>query len=724
MFRSGVWFMAIVDMFFKFVVVSFLGVIFQDHQVAGACMSALCCAAIMAFFALKKPYLYVGGNHLSVASYGSLLAAFAGALTEKLEYEEYGGYKVNQGFKDLLFVTWLLPYIVVVADLTDAPQYIRMAVKRCCHHRQRKSKPAASGRHVADIKHAFKSENKRGLYVLSTFQSLLPIVREVVHVAGVNAKQVKAVSAGSKAKKAWRLAKLKRTNGKTPSAWDERKDGAATVALAKALDDHLCSMVDAFSNGGRDADGDWDDTTSSLTGNYRPLYWHQFIEAETAASRLSQLAFPFTDICRDKAENQGSGVQAGFVRKSFDKRHLLWGNPITEQLQRVQEETQRVDATKEAKKEAETNDGDNFSMTTEKKTGRRATVKAAVVKKPPLVNVYGHERSHPTMKDMRTWREVIVAMLKPATDFGPHRVPTGEFDMSDTAKVVHAAGDADNNAVDDNETKAQVQIHDGGGGSDGSGGGVGAFEMASFGSPMPAMPPTTPKLHVKVTLKSRAAESAMGIKLSPVGGKVVKVRCGEKKRLTSIVRTGDKLTHVGDSRVGSTTTHADISTMLRKAAYPVVLRFGCPDTAELTFDVEEDDGNLQDDESQNHFATCKWMTANPLRVEGGGAKNTSGGTTDEKKDAEPNGGDNISTKSSILRHVAKHLQSDPDVVLQAVRRDGGEMMHASEELKGDKTFVLNAIEVGGSGVGSGTSPTPNHPAKVVVFGDDGSEIHV
>ena len=217
----------------------------------------------------------------------------------------------------------------------------------------------------------------------------------------------------------------------------------------------------------------------------------------------------------------------------------------------------------------------------------------------------------------------------------------------------------------------------------------------------------------------------MGIKLSPVGGKVVKVRCGEKKRLTSIVRTGDKLTHVGDSRVGSTTTHADISTMLRKAAYPVVLRFGCPDTAELTFDVEEDDGNLQDDESQNHFATCKWMTANPLRVEGGGAKNTSGGTTDEKKDAEPNGGDNIRTpKSSILRHVAKHLQSDPDVVLQAVRRDGDEMMHASEELKGDKTFVLNAIEVGGSGVGSGTRPTPNHPAKLVVFGDDGNEADV
>jgi hypothetical protein len=708
MFRSGVWFMAIIDMVFKFTIVSFLGVVFQDHQVAGACTSALCCAAIMAFFALKKPYLYAGGNHLSVASYGSLLAAFGGALTEKLEHEEYDGYVVNQGFKDLLFVTWLLPYIVLVAELTDAPHFIRRAAKCCCHHHQRESKPAANGRHLHDIKKAFKSEHKRGLYVLSTFQSLLPIVREVVHAAGVNAKQVNAVAAGSKAKKAWRLSKLKNMTSKP--AWDERKDFTATVALAKALDEHLCSMIDAFSNGGRDADSDWDDTTSSLTGNYRPLYWHHFVEAEMAASRLSQLAFPFTDICRDKAENQGSGVQAGFVRKSFDKRHLLWGNPITYQLQRVQEETQsRVDATKEAKKEAETNDGDNFSMTTEKKTGRRATVKATVVKKPPLANVYDHERSHPTMKDMCTWREVIVAMLKPTTDFGLHRVPAGEFDMSDTAKslmiqtrsgVVHAAGDAENVAVDDDETKTQVQIHDGG---DGGGGGVGAFEMASFGSPMPAMPPTTPKLHVKVTLRSRAAESAMGIKISPVGGKVVKVRMRKEKQLTSIVRTGDILVLVGDQPVTSTTTHAEIGTMLRTAAYPVVLRFSCPDTAELTFGVEEDDGNLQDDESQNHFATCKWVTANPLHVEGGGAKNTSGG-------------DNISMpKNSILRHVAKHLQSDPDVVLQAVRRDGDEMMHASEELKGDKTFILNAI---------GTRPLPNHSAKMAVFGVDGNETHV
>ena len=57
MFRSGVWFMAIIDMGFKFTIVSFLGVLFQDNQVAGTCVAWLCCASIMAFFAFQRPYV-------------------------------------------------------------------------------------------------------------------------------------------------------------------------------------------------------------------------------------------------------------------------------------------------------------------------------------------------------------------------------------------------------------------------------------------------------------------------------------------------------------------------------------------------------------------------------------------------------------------------------------------------------------------------------------------
>jgi hypothetical protein len=70
--------------------------------------------------------------------------------------------------------------------------------------------------------------------------------------------------------------------------------------------------------------------------------------------------------------------------------------------------------------------------------------------------------------------------------------------------------------------------------------------------------------------------------------------------------------------------------------------------------------------------------------------------------------------------VAKHLQSDPEVVLEAVRRDRGEIMHASEELKGDKAFVLSAIEVSSGSGGSGSSGGVD--ANAVVFRDADGEV--
>ena len=56
---------------------------------------------------------------------------------------------------------------------------------------------------------------------------------------------------------------------------------------------------------------------------------------------------------------------------------------------------------------------------------------------------------------------------------------------------------------------------------------------------------------------------------------------------------------------------------------------------------------------------------------------------------QSSGSANISPTSnsgSILQHVAKHLRSDPEVVLEAARRDHGEIRHAAAE-------ELNAIEV-------------------------------
>ena len=207
--------------FFKFVVVSFLGVVFQDNQVAGACVSWLCCASIMAFFAFKRPYLYEGGNYLSVASYGSLLAAFTGALTGKLEHDGYGEYAVDENFKNLLFAAWLMPYIVAFVDMVNLPHYLMQAVIRCrrqayagclsCFADRKKTQTQdvrkATHRHqeivaakmesirvengLISIDAAFASQHTRGRYILSTFRSLLLIVRDIVDAADLYSKHVR-----------------------------------------------------------------------------------------------------------------------------------------------------------------------------------------------------------------------------------------------------------------------------------------------------------------------------------------------------------------------------------------------------------------------------------------------------------------------------------------------------------------------------------------------------
>ena len=230
--------------------------------------------------------------------------------------------------------------------MTSASYYVAKVIAFC--RRQTcccSSRGAAIAiEHVShDINAAFISEHKRALYILITFQSLLPIVRSVVHMAGVCAKNVRVQQKKyDKQKKSkvvtttvaatverWGTCTSRR---KTP--WGEDQDGAATLAAAKELEALLCSMIDAFSNGGRGG------RASSLTGNYRPLVWRDFIDVERAASKLSQLAFPFTDVCHRQAQRLPPDTP-GFVRKSFAKRHLLWGKPVTEHLRQIQEETRR-----------------------------------------------------------------------------------------------------------------------------------------------------------------------------------------------------------------------------------------------------------------------------------------------------------------------------------------------------------------------------------------------
>ena len=375
----------------------FLGVVFQDHQIAGACIAGLCCASIMAFFALKKPYLYAGGNYLSVASYTSLLAAFIGALTEKLEYDEYEGYEFTAHFHQLLFVLWLLPYIVAFADMVNAPAYFMRAVEQCrlqgglCQSRVKGGRRATvrhemhGGESKRDersrrrAKTAFTSDHNRGLHILSTLHSLLPIVRTVGHTASVYAKRVRTKQeqheqhkAGQQSKKTTHILPEAtraphRNQPSSPhrqSAWDENNDAAATLAAAEKLDAQLRSMIETFSNPG---------------GN-EERFWSHFIEMETAARTLSQIAFPFTDVCHRKAQSAEKG-KPGFVRKNFTMRHLLWSQPVTEQLQHVQEETARTNATKKLPK--------STSIDEETKAGKDSSG--------------SKERTHPNMHDIATW---------------------------------------------------------------------------------------------------------------------------------------------------------------------------------------------------------------------------------------------------------------------------------------------------------------------------------
>ena len=793
---------------------------FQDSQVAGVCVAWIFCAAVMAFFAFLKPYLYSGGNYLSVASYGSLLAAYTEALIRSRMFAAY-----TEGFKNLLFVTWLLPYIVFFADAVNAPQLCMRAAKHCFRRGTACKLPGTGDRdatprrqdsivdrkenlaenNLRHIKVAFKSEHKRGLYILSTFQSMLSMVREVVHKAGLYAQHVRAKQEKHKYTNKTTTKKYN-TNNVTPetrnqapeAVWDVRTDGTATLAAASELDSQLCAMVEAFANGGsggdngdteeyeldgkdagaaasafalfdrdgngkldlgefvlavrsldmsassgavkemfRAADMDGDGAidgqeflwvlrhragrrASNLTGNYRPLYWHHFTDAEKAAKRLSQLAFPFTDFCVRKAESQGKG-KPGVVRKSFDQRRMLWGKSVTEQLRRVQEEARRIDGTEDT--------------------------------------------HHPNMKDIRTWREVLVAMLKPDTDFGWHGNPD---DLSDAARTLlirsQSHGEMHAARGDEEETKMEVQIRDASG-SHGSGGG--SIEMTRIDNPMLTTPKSSPRRlatpagtwhknaaggggtarggtarggtllpAVTVTLQSRDAD--LGVRIRD-GGAVAKVRKPNPaqqggRELTSRVRVGDTLVLVGDQPVTSATTHAEVGAMLRVAAYPLVLTFGRPG--------EEEDIDKNDDMSRNQSRALLGLSplSSPLALAAERSGGSGGGGGD--------GGQQEGSTSSILQHVGKHLQSDPEVVLAAVRRDRGEMFHASEELRGDKAFVLSAIKVsnssgsdgggdrgaGGGGGGGGrsdsggtgdaTGSTPSRAAVVFRAADGEEETNV
>ena len=269
--------------------------------------------------------------------------------------------------------------------------------------------------------------------------------------------------------------KTPETMGHQPSssaemdAWNEEKDGAATLAVAKEFNARLCSMINAFSNGGSGGgargvsggiDGDHGDggnaaRASSLTGNYRPLVWSHFIGVETAARRLSKIAFPMTDVCYRLTLRVEKG-KPGFVRKSFAERHLLWKKPVMVQLQLIQEESRKA-----ANDKIDTAANVNGK---EEKEGNKQQ--------------YGEADAHPNINDIRRWREVVVAMLKPQTDFGWHH---HESIDGDAAKSMRKSLSSKNFNMRDDSTVHSTRDVIGAGGTCSDGKEEGPDEMRAAG---------------------------------------------------------------------------------------------------------------------------------------------------------------------------------------------------------------------------------------------------
>ena len=106
-----------------------------------------------------------------------------------------------------------------------------------------------------------------------------------------------------------------------------------------------------------------------------------------AAKKLSEIAFPITSVDYLISQNQDTDKR-GFVRKSFTNRGLLCGKPITEELQREQEDMWR---TKAAMQGLDETSG----------IGSRS-----------VLNPW------PDMKHITAWRDVITSLLMPNSDFG------------------------------------------------------------------------------------------------------------------------------------------------------------------------------------------------------------------------------------------------------------------------------------------------------------------
>ena len=357
MFKKSSWAMAIVDMFFKLVLTSLIGVLFHDHQIMGLAFGWMCCGCIIFVYAVQKPYIYEPANWIAVSSYFAILTGYTGAVADRLVKDYY----VNPlpGLEVVIFISWLLPFLLALGCQFPTivffiPRHLWRQASRCSHCTRilRQHAPSLEQKEVTAIIYARKADSRRVACVLGLIRTLLPLAREAKRrAAGTRSKNEGGGSGGQVV---------------VHPAGDNSK-----VDLSD-LEDHLLAMANAFRNGGTAAAGT---STKTLSGKYEPVEYLSFVEAETHAISLSRRAFPWLQ-ADDQNLARAAKIKPGQVLLAFAQRKKMWStkDPLTWQLRSV------------AKVIAE---GSGKKLET-----------------------------YPSMNDIYTWHLIIAAMLKPGADFG------------------------------------------------------------------------------------------------------------------------------------------------------------------------------------------------------------------------------------------------------------------------------------------------------------------
>ena len=412
LFRQSSWYFASVDLVFKLIVACLIGVIFQQSQVAGACVSWFCCAAIATLYAYKKPYLYAKANYISVASYGALAVSFTSALTETLMLR--GEMTRSDAFKTIVHLLWFLPLVMALADFVNAWSMVVHLVGKMAHafgcdgrlesckrsHRFEGTVEAASA--------ARERNNKRTEHMLRKLVTLSQIAHEANSVRqGETQRHRRTVAEAVRAVgDSLEVMISILASGHHADMTKEGRPDAVVVVLQDAVED-----------------------------NDEELHWQHFIDAETAVRSLSSLVFPLTTLEEQRISRQKAStiMRDDKIRLSYNNRKALWESKegIATQLRRLR------------KQRAERNDRLNFDGKDKVESIAAARAAAAA--------------ASPNMKEFEQWRRFMLALLAPGADFGWtdfDRLSTEEKQLRKLARSMGSGGLAESNFFENKDQAA------------------------------------------------------------------------------------------------------------------------------------------------------------------------------------------------------------------------------------------------------------------------------